>query len=103
MDIQQHTIPFIDHAPLHILLLPARQRKLPEITSVEQHQHTGFEERFIMCAAGDQLSAHKFMGMTLTGVGPADLQTERERVARLRAALDTYATDLDAMIAFHSR
>lgn len=99
MDITHHLLPYTALVPLHVLLSPARQGRLPEIVGEDRAPATGSEQRTVTVRTGDRLDARVYTGATLAGVGTAELALEQERVWRLRAALDLYAAELDAILA----
>jgi hypothetical protein len=74
--------------------------KLPEIIDSQRTADTGSDILLVSCTLGGEQAMLRYHGPTLIGVGPSGVAQEKERIRRLRAALDTYESDLDATLAF---
>jgi hypothetical protein len=98
MKIETHHLALIDLAPLHLLLRP--DGKLPKILDTQRTADTGTDTLVISCELGGERAMLRYTGATVVGVGPAGLADEKARIARLRAALDTYERNLDATLEF---
>ncbi|MEZ4234748.1 MAG: hypothetical protein R3F59_01005 [Myxococcota bacterium] len=95
-----HRLDFAARAQVHALLLPARRGKTPVVMSESRAQGTGTEVRTPVWDVGGDRELHRFTGATLTGVSLPALKAERERMARVEAALAAYRKELDAVIGF---
>lgn len=103
MDITRHLLPTAALYGVHLALAPARQGHLPEVVDEDVLPLTGSEERTLTVRTGDRLEVRVYTGPTLTGIGTADLELERERARRLRAAADAYLAEIEAHLAARGR
>jgi hypothetical protein len=92
MDDTRH-IPLIDEAPLHVALEPAPGGGLWEVASTHRVEGTGRDLLMQLWTSGLHRRHVAFSGPTLTGLGDAELEVERQRLAQVRdaaqVALDT--------------
>jgi hypothetical protein len=99
---QEHRIDFAALAPLYALLLPGLGEHLPEIVETQRIEETGAEQQILTVNIGNRTQRYRYRGLVFTAVPAEALRAEQSRVRRLRAALDAYSTELEAVIAMRT-
>lgn len=99
MTTKVHGLWLIDEAELALALETSGEGRLWRATHVEREQGTGSDVVHIAASDGAAQKLFEFRGPTVIGLGDADLERERERMARVvRAAGDALAA-IDAHLA----
>ena len=91
-------IPLAAYARM-MALLTGRAGRPPLIASEARQVMTGTEARVITVRAGGATEKQTYMGSSMTGVGPAALRAERQRLIELEQALKDARAELEGVLA----
>jgi len=94
-----HDLWLIDEADLILALETSPARRLWRPTAREREIGTGRDRVHITASDGGAESRFEFRGPTMTGLGDADLERERERMMRVVDAAHEVVAALDAHLA----
>ena len=90
-------IPLAAYARM-MALLSGRAGRVPLIASEARQIMTGMEARVVTVRAGGATEKQTYMGPSMTGVGPAALRAERQRLIELEQAVKAARAELEGVL-----